>query len=207
MARPVAADAAQTRARILAQASVLFARDGQGSVSVRKVAEQSGVSLATVHHYFGTKARLYDACVASMHAELEDLRLEMVSAFADASKPEEAFEEAVRRSYRFARDRRGVVRLLMRTVIDTGKQIEGRLDSVHLPFLEQAGHILTTLSQFPAEQLRLAVQSIMHLVVRYALTDPAELQAITNTKSIKAAQAVTEDHLVWTVRAILGLKR
>ena len=44
-----AADAAATRARIVAAAGELFIRDGYASTSMRAIAAQAGVSLPTVH--------------------------------------------------------------------------------------------------------------------------------------------------------------
>jgi len=42
---------------------VLFARNGIASTSIRAVAAAAGVDSALVHHYFGTKERLFAAAV------------------------------------------------------------------------------------------------------------------------------------------------
>jgi AcrR family transcriptional regulator len=52
-----------TRERILASARDLFARNGIGSTSIRAVAAAAGVDSALVHHYFGTKEKLFAAAV------------------------------------------------------------------------------------------------------------------------------------------------
>jgi AcrR family transcriptional regulator len=52
-----------TRDRILASARELFARNGIGNTSIRAVAAAAGVDSALVHHYFGTKERLFAAAV------------------------------------------------------------------------------------------------------------------------------------------------
>ena len=52
-----------TRDRILASARELFARNGIGNTSIRAVAAAAGVDSALVHHYFGTKERLFGAAV------------------------------------------------------------------------------------------------------------------------------------------------
>ena len=52
-----------TRDRILASARELFARNGIGSTSIRAVAAAAGVDSAMVHHYFGTKEKLFAAAV------------------------------------------------------------------------------------------------------------------------------------------------
>ncbi|MGB7870371.1 MAG: TetR family transcriptional regulator [Mycobacterium sp.] len=52
-----------TRDRILANARVLFARNGIANTSIRAVAAAAGVDSALVHHYFGTKEKLFAAAV------------------------------------------------------------------------------------------------------------------------------------------------
>jgi AcrR family transcriptional regulator len=52
-----------TRDRILANARVLFARNGIRNTSIRAVAAAAGVDSALVHHYFGTKEKLFAAAV------------------------------------------------------------------------------------------------------------------------------------------------
>ena len=48
-----------TRERIADAARVLFAEQGFDRTSVRAVAAKAGVDPALVHHYFGTKQRLF----------------------------------------------------------------------------------------------------------------------------------------------------
>jgi AcrR family transcriptional regulator len=52
-----------TRQRILENARVLFARNGISNTSIRAVAAAAGVDSALVHHYFGTKEKLFAAAV------------------------------------------------------------------------------------------------------------------------------------------------
>jgi AcrR family transcriptional regulator len=57
------AGSSDTRDRILASARELFARNGIGNTSIRAVAAAAGVDSALVHHYFGTKEKLFAAAV------------------------------------------------------------------------------------------------------------------------------------------------
>lgn len=57
------AGSSDTRDRILASARKLFARNGIGNTSIRAVAADAGVDSALVHHYFGTKEKLFAAAV------------------------------------------------------------------------------------------------------------------------------------------------
>lgn len=53
-----------TRGAILSSARELFARDGFDKTSVRSIATAAGVDAALVHHYFGTKHKLFLEAVA-----------------------------------------------------------------------------------------------------------------------------------------------
>ena len=48
-----------SRSRILAAATPLFARHGLNGVSVREVASAAGVNLSMISYYFGGKEGLY----------------------------------------------------------------------------------------------------------------------------------------------------
>jgi AcrR family transcriptional regulator len=53
-----------TKGQILASARKLFARDGLDRTPIRAIAADAGVDAALVHHYFGTKHKLFLAAVA-----------------------------------------------------------------------------------------------------------------------------------------------
>lgn len=57
--RPKAAEAGDTRGRILTAAAQEFSRHGYEAVSLRSVARAAGVDAALVHHYFEDKAELF----------------------------------------------------------------------------------------------------------------------------------------------------
>ncbi|OBC00196.1 TetR family transcriptional regulator [Mycobacterium sp. 852002-40037_SCH5390672] len=57
------AGVSDSRNRILASARDLFARKGIRNTSIRAVASAAGVDSALVHHYFGTKEKLFAAAV------------------------------------------------------------------------------------------------------------------------------------------------
>src|SRR5687767_5848255 len=121
MARPTQADAQGTQKRILNAASSLFADRGVDATSIRDIAKEAGITLATVHHYFGTKEQLYQACIEAMYAELESLRESVEPELIKGSSPVVMLEAGVRASFRFATAHRGAIRLLLRTIVDTGR--------------------------------------------------------------------------------------
>ncbi|RKN42921.1 TetR/AcrR family transcriptional regulator [Streptomyces hoynatensis] len=69
--RPRRADVAElpaTRDRILAAAREVFAERGYDKTSIREIARLADVNPALVHHYYGTKERIFAAAVAAAAA-------------------------------------------------------------------------------------------------------------------------------------------
>ncbi|MBF8192699.1 TetR/AcrR family transcriptional regulator [Nonomuraea sp. K274] len=72
--KPLRADARRNRVRILAAAELVLARDGL-SASVREIARQADVGMATIYRQFPTKEALYEAIVVSrIQALVEEFR-------------------------------------------------------------------------------------------------------------------------------------
>ena len=218
MARPVQADAEATKRRILNAAGELFSAKGEGSTSMRDIARDSKVSLATVHHYFGSKAELYQSCINAMYDELAALRDELVPAFTGGGDIKAAIDRAIRALYRFALDPDRANRLMVRNIVDTGVLVAERRDAFLLPLLESGSSLLAAATGQDPHFLRMAVLTVNHAIVRYAITADSELALLTGVvdkdtaaKGVSAAQAEeakqrVEDHLVdFTYRA-LGLK-
>ena len=86
-------DAEQTRKRILAAATVEFARKGLGGARVDEIAARSKANKRMIYHYFGSKERLFTAV-------LEDAYLGIRSAeqtlHLDELLPDEAIAKLVR---------------------------------------------------------------------------------------------------------------
>jgi AcrR family transcriptional regulator len=206
MPRPVNADAQATQRQILRSALALFSAQGMGGTSVREIARGAGVSLAMVHHYFGSKEGLYDACIAAMLAELSHLGVELRAELVTLEgSPRALFDRAVRVGFRFAREHRMSVRLLQRSIVDAG-QVDARIrDGNVLPFLATISEALGGLLGRAPESLRLPIQSVIFLVVRYAISSDDELEHLVGeSKKARAAEAV-EDHLVEAASRLLGL--
>ena len=169
MSRPVNADANKTRDKVLRAAIKRFAERGEGA-SLRSVARSAGVSLATVHHYFGNKEALHRACVEAMEAEFVELRAElaeMIQAGAGGSLSE-LLEAITRQSYRFARQHSLAVRFTTRDAVERGELTEGRQLGMLIPGLADGVELLGQFTGAAPEPLRLALRSLSYLVVRYA---------------------------------------
>ena len=212
MARPVHADAQATRRRILDSARTSFAAGGLAGASVRHIARGAGVSLAMVHHYFGSKEGLYQACVQAMLDELASLGQELATGLADAAaSPNAIVDRAVRVGWRFARKNRDAVRLLQRSIVEAGEVDADIRTTRMLPFLDTVSGGLAVLTGRGPGELRLAVQSIVFLVVRYGISSERELAELAfgvgGRRRGADAEAALEQHLVASALDLLGLRR
>ena len=197
MARPANADAEATRARILESAVTLFAEHGLGSTSVRDVAGAAEVSLAMVGHYFGSKDELYDACLGAIYAELSTMNEQFARELATQVPPEELIARAVAIAFRFARKHRTAVRLMVRAAVSTG-ELHPRGRQLLMNALEVVSTTLGARLDRPASELRLALQSVVFLVARYAAQDEGEHAAVVGLPARERRHAVeaVEKHLV-----------
>ncbi len=206
MARPIHADAAATRQRILQSATRLFSERGEAS-SIRDIAKSAGVSLAMVHHYFGSKDGLYAACVDAMYAELAELRAHLVAALDTTASPVQFLERAVREGFRFACAHRSAMRLMMRGVALRGAIDAARVDEFLTPFLDQTSTLVGSMTGRHPRSLRLPLQSLVFLTGRYAIAELSELMLITGADDADAALAAVEEHLVDNAHSLLGMPR
>ncbi|MBI1948791.1 MAG: TetR/AcrR family transcriptional regulator [Deltaproteobacteria bacterium] len=202
MARPVGADAAATRARILDAAVTLVAERGIDGTSIRDIAAGAKVSLATVLHYYGSKEGLYDSCIDAMYAELDQLRGAIFTAFRPGVGVEQLLDDAVTAALTFVRQHRQANRILLRTILDEGGMRPERRDRYLGAFLDDVAAALAPVFGLDAAQVKIRLQSLTHLMVRYSLHNAAELKMITGAKSEADAAVVVERHLVEVARAL-----
>ncbi len=202
MARPKNADSADTKRRILAAARALVSEHGIEGTSTRDVADAAGVNVATLHHHFGSKEGLHQACIEDMYAELSVLSAQLFGLLADEPTPEQLLNLAIRKAFAFARAHRPALRILMRMVVNKGEQMPGKRAG-HLEVLEQIGTFLEAAGGLPKREGRLVGQTTMHLIVRYALTSDDELKAVVGERSLARAEEAVADHIVRIVLASL----
>lgn len=196
MARPVAADAEATRARILAASIDLVAERGIDGTTVRDVAAASSVSLATVLHYFESKDGLYRAVVAAMDAELSELRLKLLSSLRPGASASSSLEAMVRQAWTFACAHRAAHKVILRTVLAGDGLPADRIDAVMRPALDDAGHILAAVFGVSVTKARLTVQTVVQLSARYAIASDLERCVVTTADTVDDANAAIADHLV-----------
>jgi AcrR family transcriptional regulator len=203
MVRPRGADANHTKQRILESALSLFGERGVDGASIRDIGAFAGVTLATVHHYFGTKEELYAAVIDVLHTQLQALAFEVMISLSIEKTPESQIEDIIRRCFRFAQHNRSSIQVLLRTVIERGDVGERRLVEFQAPLLKRVTTALSMVSGRTPRELRVHTQNLMFLITRHAISSPAERTLMTqHTQQDKAAQAI-EDSLVDTALALL----
>ena len=205
MARPPKADAARTQANILDAASQLFSDRGVDGTSMRTIAQQAGVTQATIHHYFGSKDDLHAAVVASMYAGVSNLRERFAELVLEVDSVAALVEATVREAYRFGRANEVVVRLVMREVVARGELGEELRRDQLLPALDQAAHAVAALGALRVEDVRLLLLSLNFLVIRYAFMSLAEMRDLVGRKLRSEAklERAVEDHLVMVAQRLL----
>jgi len=133
-------------------------------------------------------------------AGLETVLLELLS-----EGRSDVLEQVVRRAWRFARSHQLQLRLLMRTVVSVGGLDDDRRERHMLPFLSLGSGVLAGLVGGEEQQMRLVLQSGTNLLVRYALGNAAEVEALTGLKGEPGELAI-EDHLVWAIGVLVDSK-
>ena len=92
--RPIGADSAETRARILRAAREVINERGYEAANFQAIASRAGLSRPTMHYYFNSREEIYDCLVAETNsivagciarAEHEDTLLNQLSVFVTAA--------------------------------------------------------------------------------------------------------------------------
>lgn len=126
MNEPATRDPDRTRNAILDAAFSQFVAKGFADVTMREIAEQSGVTKSLIHHHFGSKEALWEAVKDHAFARYaEEQRAELEN----AETPDAGLlERGVVNYFRFLKDNPQVVRLLAWTHLE-GDESCGEMDA------------------------------------------------------------------------------
>lgn len=172
MTRPVNADAARTRAAIFAAALDSFGRIGRDGTTVRDVARAAGVTLATVHHYFGTKDALYAACLDEAFDHQLACGAEVLAAALEAPR-KQAVAAGVRVAFRAVRKSPERFRFLMRAFLfEQGPELHARLREGQRNLFERSAELILPKTK---SGIRIPLVALGVLIARFALAEPDEL--------------------------------
>ncbi len=173
MSRPLATDPSlpDTRERILEAAAPLFATEGFAGASTRAIAQAAGVNIATLAYHFGDKQGLYAALVDRTYARLATVELPG----GEEHDPDARLRVLVKAMYRFARAHQGELRVLLRHVLENRRLPDAVAATWMAPLLARVGEALAPLGIPLDPERMLALLSLNHLIVRYAITEPEDL--------------------------------
>ncbi len=189
MARPVNANAEQTRQRILQGGADLFAERGFEGASVRQIARRAGVSLGMIRHYFGSKEGLYRACIASAFEIYGQVGQQIREGVRSGSSAAEVMAESVRSGFRFAYANRPACRLMLWDMMQ-GDRWRSDLDETEMvPFILDVARAMASRLGRPVGEMALITRTLIFLVVRYATADHDEVAVLLAAGDDSAARA------------------
>ncbi len=187
MARPVNADPAETRSRVLAAAARLFAQRGRDAVSMRTIAGAAGTTAATLHHYFGNKDALYDACVDAMYARVREIGAQVALTLTQTDAFTEIIAAGICAAYGAARAHQDAVRLMSRHVLDHGEAAAPRRTDAVNRFLSLADPFVARISPLSPGERRGMLYSFMLLFNRAVLLEPTEVSLVWPDGDVEGA--------------------
>lgn len=154
--RPLRADAARNRARVLDVAYEMFAEEGM-SVPLDEIARRAGVGAGTVYRHFPTKAALFAAIAAYRLQQLND----RAAALTDTKEPGEAFFAYLDVLVDESKSDQGLADALAGTGID----ITTAIPDAEQHFMALLGDLLTRAQQAGAVRSDIGVKDVKALLV------------------------------------------
>ncbi len=194
MARPKDADSAATYEAIIAAALELLATvDKPSQLSMRRVAQEADVSLGTVQYHFPNKDALVEACLDGYHDRMNALAQGLIVAAADPDTRRDDFiAHAVRELYRFVRRERAAVALRLATNVAKGELAPERQEPVMGALVTEAARALEPFVAVSELDVRLSIQAMATVVVRFAGLSDGEISALTELEGTAAREAIEE---------------
>lgn len=195
MARPPNADGAKTQRRILDAAIARFGAQGVHNTSLRVIAADAGVTFATVHHYFGSKAELFDRCLEASYAELAAQRDGLLASLGTPGKEVATRVRALAETaFDLAHEHATVSRFLLRaTIYENEDNPRGR--AAQGLYLDVASAILGPVVGRTPESLRVPLQGFMFLLTRSAIVSRRELEVVAGRAPLDATTAELRTYL------------
>jgi AcrR family transcriptional regulator len=209
MARPVNANAEETKQRILDSASKLYAEAGFEGTSVRQIAAAAGVSLGMIRHYFGSKEGLYRACIDSAYAIYGRLPMQIEQGLADGGEPIDVLCHSVREGFRFAVAHRDACRLVLWALMEQDSWRSANTENEMVPFILATARRMAPLLSQSVGNMAMGLRTLVFLVTRYATADHDELALLLaegkqGVKGDGTTVAAVEGHLVDLTRRLFG---
>lgn len=154
--RPLRADAARNRARVLEVAYASFAEEGL-SVPIDEIARRAGVGAGTVYRHFPTKEALFAAIVSNRLQQLTD----RAAAFTQTKEPGEAFLAYLDLLVEDGGSDQGLADALA----GTGFDLAAAIPEAEHRFMALLGDLLTRAQQAGAVRSDIGVKDVKALLV------------------------------------------
>ena len=198
MSRPKNADSQATWNTIIeaAQGLMLTGEVSPDAVSLRDVASRAGISVGTLSYYFKTKEELWEACLDGYYERLNAKTAELLTILSSVELTlSQRIDAGVRGIYRFSLAERVPLRLRRVSNAYRGSLHPSRQLHVLGPTLDGVTSALEALLENAPNDIRLCVQSMTFVVMRYVLLSDAELMVVTGLDSVEHAHQAVEDHV------------
>lgn len=154
--RPPGADAEATRTAILEGALEAFASAGYDAVSVRELTRRLGVSHNLVHHYFGSKQKLWHAVLDyAVGEQIGDVVSRLEHGLDEQADPFESLAEAVRQIVALFARLPSLPRLLMLEAAWGGERLDHVYEQYLDPFFRVAERLRERVVQAGGERVDL----------------------------------------------------
>jgi AcrR family transcriptional regulator len=188
----------RTRQHILAVALPIFARGGYSGASVRKIAGAAEVNVATLAYHFVDKDGLYDTVIERLYEELaEGLNGLDIMAFTQV-------RQVVVWAWDFAGNHRDHIRLLIRHSLDHEERPRVLVDRWSDSFFMFGETIVLRFRpDWSRAECRMLTLSLQHLMARFAIEEPAQLDNILG--GVEDLDAVVVDFFVSFLQRELGM--
>ena len=139
--KPAVRDAQQTRERILAAASIEFARLGMDGASVNTIAEKAKANKRMLYYYFGNKDELFAAVLESAYAHIRSCEREL---HLTEVEPSEAIRRLVAFTWNYYLEHPQFLSLLNSANLHEARHLKltDRVRPMHSPFVTMLEEIL-----------------------------------------------------------------
>ncbi|MEX1365794.1 MAG: TetR family transcriptional regulator [Nannocystaceae bacterium] len=169
----------------------VLGRDGIEGFSLRRVASLAGFRLATLQHYFRTKAELIEVVLSEPYRRQAALIDRSVRDLESGAPLVEVGPRLTVEVYRLVREHRHFCRARMNSNLVAGTMSEESSGALEAAVV----HIASASGLQQLDRLRLGLHSLSVLAIRYGAHEPDELVRLTGADGEAEAIEVVEEHL------------
>ena len=171
-----------TRTQILDLAPKVFADHGFAGASTRTLADACDVNIGTLAYHFGNKQGVYEAVLDQIYAVItQHLAIEP-----EGKTASDRIRNLAAKLYRMGVKNRDSIRVLLRHVMTQGELPEHVQSKWSPRILISATELLGKIGLSDDPVYRMALLSINHLIARYAVSEPKDIQPFTDGDPIEA---------------------